>query len=259
MIPQNEIRQKAREYGVPPSTIERDYAQNWLLMALSTLPMVLKGGTGIRKVYIGDYRFSDDLDFTLLEIITKEELKVLIKKSVRNAKEESGINFFEDIRFQENDNGFEIDVYFQFMQRSESRTKIKIDITKCENEKIFLPADTRKIIHPYSDDLNVEVKVYALEEIMAEKIRSLFQRTRPRDLYDVWYLWGKIDRKKIFKILPEKFRVKDVDFNIKDFEERKDDFKNAWENSLEHQLKELPDFKEVFLTVLQEVKNWVLK
>jgi predicted nucleotidyltransferase component of viral defense system len=41
------MKQKAREYGVNPSTIERDYAQNWLLMALSSLPLVLKGGTGI--------------------------------------------------------------------------------------------------------------------------------------------------------------------------------------------------------------------
>ena len=59
MISQNEIRQKAREYRVPLSTVERDYAQNWLLMAISPLPLVLKGGTGIRKVYISDYRFSD--------------------------------------------------------------------------------------------------------------------------------------------------------------------------------------------------------
>ena len=29
--------------------------------------MDIKGGTGIIKVYIENYRFSDDLDFTLLE------------------------------------------------------------------------------------------------------------------------------------------------------------------------------------------------
>lgn len=255
MITQNEIRQKAREHEVPVSTIERDYAQNWLLMALSSLPLVLKGGTGIRKVYIGDYRFSDDLDFTLLDKIDKGELEILIKKAVEEAREESGISFSEDIGLQEDVNGFEINVYFQIMQRGESRTRIKIDITKCENEKIFLPVDTKKIIHPYSDDLNAEVRVCALEEIMAEKIRSLFQRTRPRDLYDVWYLWDKIDRRKVFKILPEKFKTKNVEMDIKDFERRKDDFKNAWESSLRHQLKELPEFEEVFSTVFGEVKN----
>ena len=255
MISQNEIREKARESGVPVSTIERDYAQNWLLMALSSLPLVLKGGMGIKKVYIEDYRFSDDLDFTLLEVITEERLKDLIKKLVRKAGEDSGINFFEEIGFQQNDNGFEIDVYFQFMQRGENRTKIKVDITEYRNERVLLPANKRRIIHSYSDGLNAEVGVYALEEIMAEKIRSLFQRTRPRDLYDVWYLRNRVDKKKVFGILLEKFRMKNVEMNIEDFERRKKDFKNAWENSLKHQLKELPEFEEVFTIAIEEVNE----
>jgi len=253
MITQRELRRKAREYGVPISTIERDYAQNWLLESFSSINMVLKGGTGIRKAYINKYRFSDDLDFTLLEEINKERLEVLIKESVKKAKEESRINFSEDIRFQENDNGFEIDIYFQIMQRGESRTRIKIDITKPGNEKILLPLNTKEIIHPYSDDLKAKVKVYSLEEIVAEKVRSLFQRTRPRDLYDVWYLRNRVDKRRVLDIFLKKCRFKDVKINAEDLEDRKDNFKNAWENSLRHQLKNLPDFDNVFLLVLEEV------
>jgi len=100
MITQREIREKAREYGVPESTIERDYAQNWLLMALYSLDMVLKGGTGIKKVYFGDYRFSDDLDFTLLKVVAKEKLEASIKESIKMAKEESGINFSDILIFR---------------------------------------------------------------------------------------------------------------------------------------------------------------
>lgn len=259
MIPQNEIREKAREQGVPVSTIERDYAQNWLLKALSSLPLVLKGGTGIRKVYIGDYRFSDDLDFTLLEDIEKDELTNRVKNAVATAREESGINFSDDIEIQENENGFEVSVYFQIMQRGESRTKIKIDITNEENEKILLPLSVRRIIHPYTDTLEGEIRVYALEEILAEKIRSLFQRTRPRDLYDIWCLWNRVEKKKVLEILPEKFKTKNVEMDIKDFERRKNDFKNAWERSLRHQLKALPEFEDVFSTVLGEMGRCVLK
>lgn len=51
MIPSLEIKERARESGVPTSTIERDYAQNWLLSTLSPIPMAFKGGTGIRKVF----------------------------------------------------------------------------------------------------------------------------------------------------------------------------------------------------------------
>jgi len=84
MISQREIKEKARGFGVIVSTIERDYAQNWLLKHLSIIDMALKGGTGIRKIYIGDYRFSNDLDFTLLEMILKVKLEKLIKESVKN-------------------------------------------------------------------------------------------------------------------------------------------------------------------------------
>jgi predicted nucleotidyltransferase component of viral defense system len=93
MIPIREIKEKAREYGVPTSTIERDYAQNWLLKYLYHPDIILKGGTGIRKVYIKNYRFSDDLDFSLAKLIKEEDLLARMDRAVNEAKEEVGINF----------------------------------------------------------------------------------------------------------------------------------------------------------------------
>ncbi len=87
MIPSREIKERAREFGVPPSTIERDYAQNWLLSHLRPIPMALKGGTGIRKVFIEHYRFSDDLDFTLLEPVDKENLQAAVRDAAARVRE----------------------------------------------------------------------------------------------------------------------------------------------------------------------------
>ena len=70
-----------------------------------------------------------------------------------------------------------------------------------------------------------------------------------------WEFWNDIDRVKIFEILPEKFKIKNIKIDIKDFEQRKDYYKNAWMNSLKHQLKELPDFDEVFSAVLKELEE----
>ena len=52
MIPILEIKAIARKKRIPGSTVERDYAQNWLLFGLSktSLKMALKGGTGIKKI-----------------------------------------------------------------------------------------------------------------------------------------------------------------------------------------------------------------
>ena len=86
MISEFEIREFARKNGVPETTVERDYTQNWLLVFLSKLNMALKGGTGIRKIYIENYRFLDDLDFTLLEDVKVSKIKEEINKAVKIAK-----------------------------------------------------------------------------------------------------------------------------------------------------------------------------
>ena len=109
MIPALEIKEQAREFGVPTSTIERDYAQNWLLSALRPINMALKGGTGIRKVFIENYRFSDDLDFTLLEPVDAETLQAAVSDAVVRVREESGIQFEDDIGFRSNENRFQGD------------------------------------------------------------------------------------------------------------------------------------------------------
>jgi len=242
MIPSTEIRERAREYGVPETTVERDYAQNWLLKYLSSINMVLKGGTGIRRIYIKNYRFSDDLDFTLLEMMNEDTLGKLTEEAVLEAKEESGVNFSSEIQIEENLNGFEATIYFHLLRSSGTPLKIKLDLTSPEKERVLLSVENRNILHPYSDKCQFQIKAYSLEEIMAEKIRSLFERTRPRDLYDVWYLHNRIDREKMSNTLYQKCRFKNIEINMSSFEDRKPDFANAWENSLGNQLKELPDF-----------------
>lgn len=245
MIPTSEIRRKARENGVPETTIERDYSQNWLLSMLPKNIMVLKGGTGIRKVYIENYRFSDDLDFTLTQHIKTEDLEKQLIKAIEDAKTKSGIDFNENIKIEEIENGYEVVVYFRILRRTGSPLRIKIDITKDGNERILLPIGNKDIIHGYSDEFKGTTLVYTFDEIFAEKIRALFERTRPRDLYDVWYL-KNLGLRKAFKILDEKCKFKNVQIDVNDLEKRREDFKGAWMVSLRHQLKEPPDFNLVY-------------
>ena len=129
MIPIGEFREKARSKGVPESTIERDYAQNWLLGSLSDIKMTLKGGTGIKKVYFENYRFSDDLDFTLVEKMDNNFLKELLIKAVIDVKQKSGIDFDENIKFENVPNGYESTIYFRIIRRTGPPLKIKLDIT----------------------------------------------------------------------------------------------------------------------------------
>ncbi|MEA3398075.1 MAG: nucleotidyl transferase AbiEii/AbiGii toxin family protein, partial [Chloroflexota bacterium] len=78
MIPPGEIARLAHRLSLGDKTIEKDYVLTWVLLALANSPLrgrlAFKGGTAIKKVYEPDYRFSEDLDFTLLDDISIEAL-----------------------------------------------------------------------------------------------------------------------------------------------------------------------------------------
>lgn len=253
MIPEIEFKEYARKFNVPISSIERDYAQSWLLANLPK--MAFKGGTGIRKGYIDTYRFSDDLDFTLLDNFTINRLKSKIKKSIQETRNESGISFLDNMKSEEVKNGYVFNIYFRILRSSGDPLKIKMDITKKENERIINPVQKREIIHIYSDKINEQINVYTLEEMFAEKVRSLFERTRPRDLYDVWYL----NRKMTFdqSLFQKKCKYKKVEPNIDELITRKTNYENTWNGSLQHQLQELPSATNVFDEVIEFLKKMI--
>jgi len=126
-----------------------------------------------------------------------------------------------------------------------------LDITDIENESILLPVKRKTIYHPYPDNLEAVVLAYSLEEMLAEKIRSLFQRTRPRDLFDVWYL--KNEKVEVAGIIEKKFSNKGMTLDIDDLVRKKDLLEKAWNNSLRHQMRTVPDFEQVF----NEVVHWL--
>ena len=58
-----------KRLGIPWEVLERDYLLSWILAGISDVEslrdtLVFKGGTALKKCYFGDYRFSEDLDFS---------------------------------------------------------------------------------------------------------------------------------------------------------------------------------------------------
>jgi hypothetical protein len=65
--------QKAHKHlRLPWEALERDYVLSWMLAGVAKVDslretLVFKGGTALKKCHFGDYRFSEDLDFSGLE------------------------------------------------------------------------------------------------------------------------------------------------------------------------------------------------
>jgi Nucleotidyl transferase AbiEii toxin, Type IV TA system len=72
MIAQRELAALRAEWILDQGVIEKDYVLGWLLVGIANntelnRTWVFKGGTCLRKCYYETYRFSEDLDFTIVE------------------------------------------------------------------------------------------------------------------------------------------------------------------------------------------------
>ena len=108
-----------------------------------------------------------------------------------------------------------------------------------------------QIINTYSD-LKEEYSIfcYSLGEVIAEKMRSIMQRTAPRDIYDLWYLFeveGHDIEDHVFAF-QEKARYKEYAPNelTKVMEQKEKIFAKNWKDHLANQMTEIPDFNDVW-------------
>ncbi|HTR30289.1 MAG TPA: nucleotidyl transferase AbiEii/AbiGii toxin family protein [Puia sp.] len=257
MILPKEINAVAKEYRLKDTQIEKDYVLSWLLYGISKNPMlaanlVFKGGTVLKKAYFQDYRFSEDLDFTLLDdMIMNEKLMAEFEKVYAFLKEGANLTVqFKETNTHESGSLAFYCNYIGPLQGSLTSRDIKIDITR--KEVLEFPIESRKIFILYSDlpQESFFLKCYPLEEILIEKMAALMGRTEPRDLFDFWHLTEgeKKDTKHVKTAFERKARNKGHDFRL--FEEKllekEKNLEKAWRKKLENQIYDLPKFADVF-------------
>lgn len=242
---------------IPETTIELDYALGWFLTELGKHPfgdkLAFKGGTALRRCHIGEYRFSEDLDFTLLyNDVTFEQVKAAFEEVSSKVRERTGMDFRFDAPDPEpHKNSHTFTMRFTGPMWSERRFKVDITITEC----IFGDLEIRPVIRTYDEfDFpdGASVKAYSLAEIAAEKLVALTdkQRTQPRDLYDLWYLSGEghVEVTELAHAVAAKLDIRQRSAEgLHDvFKSKEAALKRAWETRLAPQMAEIPEFGAVF-------------
>jgi predicted nucleotidyltransferase component of viral defense system len=271
MIPQRNISlisntlQSAGGRRIPEAVIERDYVLAWFLTGLAGHPLrevlAFKGGTALRRCWFEDYRFSEDLDFTLTRPIALEEILAGLNEIFTAIEAACGLRIAfdcEDRHGHQNSYTF----YLRYQGPLPAPNDVKVDITI--NEVLCYPLQDRPIQRIYTsfDDLpeGPTVKVYALEEIVVEKLLALSDRARnePRDLYDLWYLFGatnlRIAEMRVeldAKLALRQRVVAGMEQAIAAKEER---LRRLWAIRLAHQMSQLPTFDTVFREVQRAVR-----
>jgi predicted nucleotidyltransferase component of viral defense system len=263
VIDRQEIMEFAREMGIDPNVVEKDYVLGWLLAGISHHPLfsshwVFKGGTCLKKCFFETYRFSEDLDFTVInsDHLDQDSLTTGFKEIARWVYDATGIEMPEErIRFESYKNvrghvSIEGRISYRGpLQRRGDPPRIKLDLTG--DELLVLEPVLREVHHPYSDrpEGGIHILCYCFEEVFAEKLRALAERERPRDLYDVVHLYKhdflRPDQAVIMATLEKKCAFKGIAVPTMAFLESKPEraeLEAEWENMLSHQLPVLPPF-----------------
>lgn len=238
----------------------------WLLagLAQSDLQPVLgfKGGTALKRCYFADYRFSEDLDFTLLEATSFEDILRRLETVYRQVQEASGIAFaFERVDRQKHSNSYTF--YMKYIGPLPAGNDVKVDITV--REHLVFPLEERPVLRGYEEFTDVPenqlIRVYSLEEIATEKLIALADRARtePRDLYDFWCLTSKenIPLDRISDAIRQKlrFRNKPLEGFQDAILQKEPRLKALWSSRLAYQMRNLPQFNEVFRAMRRALRQ----
>lgn len=280
MLPQREISKLANRLyqeaiskvgkriarRVPEDVIERDYVLAWLLTQIPTNSLLsqalaFKGGTALRRMHFGEYRFSEDLDFTLTKEVSLEDLFKAFKEVFEVLLRVSGIRVMLDendvTRHARNDT-----FYFNYQGPLPAAKRVKVDVTR--GETIVFPLEEKRVLRTYEEytDLPADgppLQVYALHEIVVEKTLAVTDgaRREPRDLYDLWFILRErhlehpeevitgLNR----KLASREGRASDV--LVTRLERVEAVLRKGWETRLGVQVDMLPGFEDCFRDVKQ--------
>jgi predicted nucleotidyltransferase component of viral defense system len=270
MITTGEIDKLARKNSVEAVVIEKDFVITWVLFGISKHEMLrkilaFKGGTVLKKNYFEDYRYSEDLDFTLMDDkLSNEEILQAFAECLEYVSDESGLTLQlnpdkEKIHKPTGSLKFTIN-YVAPLKAALDNRYLKVDVTRGETLEFELVE--RPVFYDYSDiPEDFRIKCYSLSEVLIEKMTAVMGRTIPRDIYDLWYLFVheglnlsdhniEFERKARNKGHdPSHFRMK--------LEKTEATYKRDWEKSLGNQIKDLPDFKDVMRDLNKHLRKFV--
>lgn len=159
--------------------------------------LAFRGGTALHKLFsLEAPRYSEDLDLVQK---TAEPIKPICDQ-IRSVME------WLDEKPAYKQKGDIFTFYFKFQPEGpiDAMRKIKVEINCRERTPYF---GNKEVPYEISNSFfsgKANISTFELEELLASKVRALYQRKKGRDLFDLWYALehSKADPGRIFETLP---------------------------------------------------------
>ena len=255
MISEAQLRRLARELDVRLGYAEKNYVNSWILWAIYTSQygdnLLFKGGTALSKLYFPEtWRYSEDLDFGVEGDYRGSEAE--LRDVLEDATRVSGIDFEVTKHRELQEEAYPthyvgIDIQYNAVLDHKNTTSLDVMI----DEYVAFPSVNHR--HSYEDVPEFELTTYSLEEIFAEKLRALYQRSQARDYYDLYRMITEadVDDSVILPAFTRKCEHDGLDIDLRDGlpREKREEIRDGWQNTLPDLVAELPEFNLVHDTL----------
>lgn len=177
----------SKKLKIDVTQVVREFWETIILKELFGAPegrfLIFKGGTTLRLVY-GSPRFSEDLDFSLIEDKVKGKFRPLVKKIISSYSElsitdleEKYYTYLCEIKIREDFLPLPFRIKIEISKRREKGYKSELSL-------ISSPASTVECLG----------RVSTLEQLYKDKIACVKERAKPKDVFDLWYICRKLKR-----------------------------------------------------------------
>jgi hypothetical protein len=143
--------------------------------------LIFRGGTALNKIYLKpSSRYSEDLDFVQKSAEPIGETIDAIRDTLDWMGKPSYARSERSVK-----------LVYKYTSVNNLKMKLKIEINVIEH---FQVKEVSEVPFNFESEWftgNCTISVNQLEELMATKIRALYQRRKGRDLFDLWFVFSK--------------------------------------------------------------------
>ncbi len=145
--------------------------------------LAFRGGTALHKLFLAPaVRYSEDID---LVQIKAEPFGAIIDR----IREQLSFLGKPRIKQKEHNNT----IVFSILSEDDVPMKLKIEVNTREHFSVYGLQDIPVKLDSEWNNSQALVPTYGLDELLATKLRALYQRKKGRDLFDLWYALNKAD------------------------------------------------------------------
>lgn len=155
--------------------------------------LLFRGGTALHKLFLKPQsRYSEDIDLVQRKAGEIGSLLTLLRER---------LSFLGKANYTASEHNATLVFRFESEFEPIIRQRLKVEINTREHFNVFELVDIEHILDSRYHSGKCIIKTFTLEELLATKLRALYQRSKGRDLFDLWYASKKVksDSKKIVK------------------------------------------------------------